>query len=208
MFVQSATGQVTPISMTSEELMDTYHSDLAPLFTMSKLRSILSKRSDDGRVFDEEIKGFDIKPENASLDMLVSLVSLENSNTPVDVNAETLQYLFDNINVEDIPNLPKNYRMNLLNSITRTESVAEWMDTATAQPDYYFKRGYSSFDVGNIMRIVAMLDKSTQDRVFENNQRQRRDTIQGYGGTPGMPSSVSPISSTMISDFLGFNNAD
>lgn len=173
MFVQSATGEITPISMTSEEIMDIYHSDLAPLYTMSKLRSINSKRSDDGRVFEEEIRGFDIKPENAALDMLVSLVSLENSNTPVDVNPETLRYLFDNINVADIPNLPKNYRMNLLNSITRTESVADWMDTATANPEYYFKRGYSSFDVGNIMRIVAMLDKSTQDRVFENEQRQQ-----------------------------------
>jgi hypothetical protein len=45
------------------------------------------------------------------------------------------------------------------------------MDTATANPEYYFKRGYSSFDVGNIMRIVAMLDKSTQARVFERTRR-------------------------------------
>jgi len=171
MFVESATGEVTPISMASEELMDIYHSDLAPLYTMSKLRSINSKRSKDGKVFEEEIRGFDLKPENASLDMLVSLVALENSNTPVDVNPETLQYLFDNINVTDIPNLPKNYRVNLLNSITKTESVADWMDTTTANPEYYFKRGYSSFDVGNIMRIVAMLDKSTQDREFEKTRR-------------------------------------
>lgn len=171
-FTQSATGAMTNIRMTSEEVMDIYHSDLAPLYTMSKLRSINSKRSEDGKVFEEEIKGFDLKPENAALDMLVSLVSLENSNTPVDVNPETLQYLFDNINVADIPNLPKNYSKNLLNSITRTESVASWMDTATAQPEYYFKRGYSSFDVGNIMRIVAMLDKSTQGRTFENKQKQ------------------------------------
>jgi hypothetical protein len=171
MFVQSATGQVTPVSMASEKIMDIYHSDLAPLYTMSKLRSINSKRSEDGKVFEEEIKGFDLKPENAALDMLVSLVSLENSNTPVDVNPETLRYLFDNINVADIPNLPKNYRTNLLNSITRTESVADWMDTATANPEYYFKRGYSSFDVGNIMRIAAMLDKSTQARVFERTRR-------------------------------------
>lgn len=178
MFVQSATGQVTPISMTSEEVMDIYHSDLAPLYTMSKLRSINSKRSEDGKVFEEEIKGFDLKPENAALDMLVSLVSLENSNTPVDVNPETLQYLFDNINVADIPNLPKNYRINLLNSITRTESVASWMDTATAQPEYYFKRGYSSFDVGNIMRIVAMLDRSTQSRMVENQLRQQSEQSQ------------------------------
>lgn len=210
MFVESATGEITPISMSSEELMDIYHSDLAPLYTMSKLRSINSKRSKDGKVFEEEIKGFDLKPENASLDMLVSLVSLENSNTPVDVNGETIQYLFDNINVEEIPNLPKNYRINLLNSITRTESVAEWMDTVTGQPDYYFKRGYSSFDVGNIMRIVAALDKSTQARIFENTQnqeRQRINTIQGYGVTPIIPSDSSPISSTMISDFLRSNNA-
>lgn len=178
MFVQSATGQVTPISMTSEEVMDIYHSDLAPLYTMSKLRSINSKRSEDGKVFEEEIKGFDLKPENAALDMLVSLVSLENSNTPVDVNPETLRYLFDNINVADIPNLPKNYRINLLNSITRTESVASWMDTATAQPEYYFKRGYSSFDVGNIMRIVAMLDRSTQSRMVENQLRQQSEQSQ------------------------------
>ena len=171
MFVESATGEVTPISMASEELMDIYHSDLAPLYTMSKLRSINSKRSEDGKVFEEEIRGFDLKPENASLDMLVSLVALENSNTPVDVNGETLQYLFDNINVNEIQNLPKNYRVNLLNSITRTESVADWMDTTTANPEYYFKRGYSSFDVGNIMRIVAMLDKSTQARVFERTRR-------------------------------------
>lgn len=208
MFVQSATGQVTPISMTSEEIMDIYHSDLAPLYTMSKLRSINSKRSEDGKVFEEEIKGFDLKPENAALDMLVSLVSLENSNTPVDVNPETLKYLFDNINVEDIPNLPKNYRTNLLNSITRTESVASWMDTATAQTEYYIKRGYTFDDVINIMRIVASLDRSTQGRFEQNQERQRRDTIQGYGGTPGMPSDYSPLSSTMISDFLGFGNAD
>ena len=204
-FNQSATGELTNIRMTSEELMDIYHSDLVPLYTMSKLRSINSKRSEDGRVFEEEIKGFDLKPENASLDMLVSLISLENSNTPVDVNGETLQYLFDNINVEEIPNLPKNYRINLLNSITRTESVEDWMDTVTGQPDYYFKRGYSSFDVGNIMRIVAALDKSTQARIFENTQnqeRQRKNAIQGYGVTPNIPSDASPISSTMISDFL------
>ena len=137
---------------------------------MSKLRSINSKRSEDGKVFEEEIRGFDLKPENASLDMLVSLVALENSNTPVDVNGETLQYLFDNINVNEIQNLPKNYRINLLNSITRTESVADWMDTTTANPEYYFKRGYSSIDVGNIMRIVAMLDKSTQGE-FERTRR-------------------------------------
>ena len=178
MFVQSATGQVTPVSMASEEIMDIYHSDLAPLYTMSKLRSINSKRSEDGKVFEEEIKGFDLKPENAALDMLVSLVSLENSNTPVDVNPETLRYLFDNINVADIPNLPKNYRTNLLNSITRTESVASWMDTATAQPEYYFKRGYSSFDVGNIMRIVAMLDRSTQSRMVEKELRQQSEQSQ------------------------------
>ncbi len=170
-FNQSATGELTNIRMTSEELMDIYHSDLAPLYTMSKLRSINSKRSEDGKVFEEEIRGFDLKPENASLDMLVSLVALENSNTPVDVNGETLQYLFDNINVNEIQNLPKNYRVNLLNSITRTESVADWMDTTTANPEYYFKRGYSSIDVGNIMRIVAALDKSTQDREFERTRR-------------------------------------
>ena len=178
LFTQSATGAMTNIRMTSEELMDVYHSDLAPLYTMSKLRSINSKRSEDGKVFEEEIKGFDLKPENAALDMLVSLVSLENSNTPVDVNPETLRYLFDNINVADIPNLPKNYRTNLLNSITRTESVASWMDTATAQPEYYFKRGYSSFDVGNIMRIVAMLDRSTQSRMVEKELRQQSEQSQ------------------------------
>lgn len=203
-FNQSATGAMTNIRMTSEEIMDIYHSDLAPLYTMSKLRSINSKRSDDGRVFEEEIRGFDIKPENASLDMLVSLVSLENSNTPVDVNPETLRYLFDNINVADIPNLPKNYSMNLLNSITRTESVADWMDTATAQPEYYFKRGYSSFDVGNIMRIVAMLDKSTQDRVFENEQQ----TSQRSANVGRMPVNLSPRSASFVSDILGFNDAD
>ena len=209
-FNQSATGELTNIRMTSEELMDIYHSDLVPLYTMSKLRSINSKRSEDGRVFEEEIKGFDLKPENASLDMLVSLISLENSNTPVDVNGETLQYLFDNINVEEIPNLPKNYRINLLNSITRTESVEDWMDSATGQLDYYFKRNYSSFDVGNIMRIVGALDKSTQARIFENTQnqeRQGRNAIQRYGVTPNIPSDSSPISSTMISDFLRSNNA-
>ena len=79
------------------------------------------------------------------------------------------------------------------------------MDSATGQLDYYFKRNYSSFDVGNIMRIVGALDKSTQARIFENTQnqeRQRKNAIQGYGVTPNIPSDASPISSTMISDFL------
>lgn len=182
MYVQSATGEMTPITTASEELMDIYYTDLAPLYTMSKLRSINSKRTTDKKAFDEEQKGFDLTPQNASLDMLVSLVSLENSNAPVDVSRETLDYLFDNININSIPNLPKNYRQNLLNAITRTESVASWMDTATAQPEYYFNRGYELTDVGKIMAIVATLDRSTQRR-FTRQPTQNfdvRDLTSSY----------------------------
>ena len=171
------TDSLTPVAETQEDIMRTSSKELIPLFLQAKLMSIRSKQAVDGKGFAEDVRGFDLTPDNAHVTMVAALLSRENSNLAVTVSPETTDFLFNNISVEMLDGLSKDYKKLLLQNIIKDESAASWQESEIPK---LIASGYSNEDIKNIVGLVIKLDQDTRDLTFTNTSQRSETTSSSY----------------------------
>lgn len=149
-------------------------SEIAPLVLIAELRGIQSRQGTDGLYRTE--KGFEYDPENGSVDLISALVSAEGTTAEINLTPETLNSLLADVNLDEVVNLSTSHRASLLDAMTKTKSVQQFMGTTLAELE---SKGYSGNNISQIAVLAATLDMSLQrdsyDRKVSEEDKQTRE---------------------------------
>jgi len=131
----------------------TYFDEVAPLVALAETRSYESRKTTTGEYI--ATKGYEFKPENMQVELVASLVNLENEATAPTISAELLSSMLDNISLDEVASLNNQHKKDLLRAMTKDQSVADWYKEGAAMLD---QAGYDQYSVARIAAIMATLD--------------------------------------------------
>ena len=133
----------------------TYFEEVAPLVALAETRSYESRKTSTGQYLNT--KGYEFKPENMQLELVASLVNLENEATAPTISAELLSSMLDNISLDEVASLSNQHKKDLLRAMTKDQSVADWYKEGA---DMLEQAGYDQYSVARIATIMATLDRT------------------------------------------------
>ena len=133
----------------------TYFEEVAPLVALAETRSYESRKTRLGQYVNT--KGYEFKPENMQVELVASLVNLENEATAPTLSAELLSSMLDNISLDEVASLTDEHKRHLLRAMTKDKSVADWYKEGAAMLE---QAGYDQYSVARIAAIMATLDSS------------------------------------------------
>jgi len=149
-------------------------SEIAPLVLMAELRSIQSREGTDGLYRTE--KGFEYDPEKGSVDLISALISAEGTTAEVNLTPETLNSLLEDVNLDEVVNLSTSHRASLLDAMTKTKSVQQFMGATLAELE---SKGYSGNNISQIAVLAATLDMSLQRDSYDRKvSEEDKQTIE------------------------------
>jgi len=149
-------------------------SEIAPLVLMAELRGIQSRQGTDGLYRTE--KGFEYDPEKGSVDLISALISAEGTTAEVNLTPETLNSLLEDVNLDEVVNLSTSHRASLLDAMTKTKSVQQFMGATLAELE---SKGYSGNNISQIAVLAATLDMSLQRDSYDRKvSEEDKQTIE------------------------------
>jgi len=133
--------------------LPTYFDEVAPLVALAEVRSYESRKTNSGAYVNT--KGYEFNPKNMQLELVASLVNLENEATAPTISPQLLSSMLDNISLDEAASLTDEHKRHLLRSMTKDQSVAEWYKEGAPLLE---QAGYDEYAVSRIAAIMATLD--------------------------------------------------